>query len=75
MFLACGDEDVGEDDEGWQEETGSLREPPPQVGERTKGQQFGRKIDCSKNDLYHVDTHLEQPTAKSFISQPNGLQR
>lgn len=34
-LCTCGDEDVGEDDEGRQEETGCLREPPPEVSERS----------------------------------------
>ena len=29
--FTSGDEDVGEDDEGGQGETGQLRDPPPQV--------------------------------------------
>lgn len=36
VFLTGGDKDVGEDDDGRQEETGCLSDPPPQVSERSQ---------------------------------------
>ena len=36
VFLTGGDEDVGKDDDGRQEETGCLSDPPPQVSERSQ---------------------------------------
>lgn len=44
LFVTCGDEDVGEDDESRQEETSRLRNPPPQVAEHGQSQDFGGKI-------------------------------
>lgn len=61
--VTCGDEDVGEDDERRQEETGCLRQPPSQVTEHAQSKQFGRKINGPKDDLHQINTHLEQPTA------------
>ncbi len=67
VFVTSGNEDVGEDDQCRQEETGCLRDPPPQVTEHAQSQQFGGKINGSKDDLHQVDTHLEQQTANRRI--------
>lgn len=60
--VTWGYEDVGKDNQWWQEETGWLRQPSPEETEYGQSKQFGRKVNCSKDDLYQVNTHLEQPT-------------
>lgn len=62
IAVTWGYEDVGKDNQWWQEETGWLRQPSPQETEYGQSKQFGRKVNCSKDDLYQVNTHLEQPT-------------
>lgn len=62
VAVTCGDEDVGKDNHWRQEETGWLRQPPPQVTEYGQSKHFGRKVNGSEDDLYQVNTHLEQPT-------------